>query len=87
MGDIPLGLDSCMTVHVTVLGAIEFDTSDYSHLRGKLGGICVSYRRMGQNCEAFISNEEERTRDFDEFAAALHDGKLDPVDHDFVNGG
>lgn len=54
MGDIPLGSDSCMTVHVAVLGAIEFNTPDNGNLWGKLGCICVSCQRVNQNLEAYL---------------------------------
>jgi hypothetical protein len=40
-GDIPMGLDDRLTVHVAVLGPMKLDSSDEGHLGRGLGAIGI----------------------------------------------
>lgn len=82
MGDIPLGLNRRLTVHVAVLGATELDASDEGNPRGGLGSGRVSWKRVSSGAGGSVVSVI-RTRKLDEFAAALDNGKLDAI-HDYL---
>lgn len=42
MGDIPLGPNYRLAIHIAVLGSMEFDASNNGHLRRGLRGVEIS---------------------------------------------
>lgn len=83
LGDIPLGFDDGLAVHVSVLGTMEPDATNNCYLGSGLGCIGSSWTSVSQSARRRL-HEEGRTRKFDEFAAVLGNGKLDAVDYDFI---
>lgn len=79
LGNVPVGLDDRLTVHVAVLGPMELDASDQGHLGRGLGAIGVSWHESMSNNSHAVERGLGRTGNLDQLAAVVCDPKADAL--------